>query len=205
MTEGPSTFDPRYDVRFQRGYTPPPEERVSSAVRNPRPEPPPGDRPASDTRSQPARPEAAPAARPMPAPGSRTQAHDQPPTRQPPVGPDPVRPSPSTPAPEPDAPARTAGPGGDDVASAPASAVLTRWLWLVAGAGLAFVVVGTAMYWSILSRRNPFNGGLGGGDALADQVLTSLAPQLVMAGILGIVGAVLCWAVLAGAGAGKRR
>jgi hypothetical protein len=80
-----------------------------------------------------------------------------------------------------------------------------RWLWLVAAAGAVFVVVGTALYWALLTRRNPFVSGVGTADAIADQVLMSLSPQLVVAGVIGIVGAVLGWALVAGTGSRRRR
>jgi hypothetical protein len=71
-------------------------------------------------------------------------------------------------------------------------------LWLVLGAGVLFVVVGSATYWSVVSRQNPFQSGVGARDVVFEQMLTSLAPAVVQAGVLGIVAALLAWALLGG-------
>jgi hypothetical protein len=95
------------------------------------------------------------------------------------------------------------------VASPPAAAgatgwaVTTRWLWLVVAAGIAFVVIGTAMYWSVVSRQNPFESGIGSENPVVEQILTTLAPALVQVGVLAVVGALLAWAII-GTSTGRR-
>lgn len=195
MSEGPSTFDPRYDVRFQRGYTPPPDERVPA--------------PATDTSAA-ADPGAPPSVAPRTVPAHPVAR----PVVDRPVVDDPVR-ARSVPA-EPVAPAES-GPESPTVRSAEreldqtragdasARAIVTRWLWLVFGAAVAFVIAGTALYWSVVSRQNPFDSDVGGRDTTVEQIVTSLSPAVVQAGVLGMVGALLAWALLGGRDARQDR
>lgn len=181
MSKGPSTFDPRYDVRFQRGYIPsatpvPPAAKAevtnaADAGSREHPTGPPVPPPAAE-------PAVGPAPTPLPREGGRGDAVERP-----------------ADVPLPAAEHETAR------AAEPASrirATTSRWLWLVLGAGVLFVVVGSATYWSVVSRQNPFESGVGARDVVFEQMLTSLAPAVVQAGVLGIVGALLAWALLGG-------
>ncbi|WP_308798525.1 hypothetical protein [Agromyces silvae] len=203
MSQGPSTFDPRYDIRYQRGYTPPSDEQVGATATDV------SSTTDASSATQPvaAQPVAVQPVAPDPeaARGARTEPAptDERVTRAP------AEPRPAGSAPDaaaPGAAADLADPVAPVTPAAPwAHAIVARWLWLVFGAGAAFTIVGTALYWSVVSRQNPFESGAGARDTTVDQILTSLTPAIVQAGVLGMVGALLAWALIGARGAHRDR
>lgn len=191
MTEGRSTFDQRFDPRFQRGYVQPEgevETRRETHTLEERPSGPGETSAISATLERPAPPPrspriAAPAARP----------HES-------VRSDAVQPDrrPETVLAD-SHPADPGGPGGRP--NDGDRLVTTRWLWLVLAAALVFIVAGVALAWNIWMTRNPFVGTRSDEDLFVDTLL-QLVPSVVTVGVLGVVGVLLVWALTTRRGTG---
>ncbi|MGI9825398.1 hypothetical protein [Agromyces sp. Marseille-Q5079] len=196
-------IDPRFDPRFQRGYTPDAAEPM-------RPDAAPvAADPVPVVRGTPAQPasRAAPDARPATAivpPSVAATAHrnddhvdlltqigfagaeahaDQ----GIPPGP------PSTTAPSP-APRQ---PGAGLPVSTP-TVLPRRGFWIALGASVAFVLGGVALYWNLnYEQMRPMNVTSSDGQVLL-QAGMALATGMMQAGVLGIVVVLAIWAVRSG-------
>jgi uncharacterized membrane protein YgcG len=182
-------IDPRFDPRFQRGYDPAGSGPDATGPDATGPDATESDVPGADTtaeddgvdrviralreRNDP----------PTAPPVDEVDGPADPRTPAEPAEPDePAEPGDRTQAADPIEPARTAWSG-------------VRWFWIAIGACLAFIVVGSLMYWNTVADPRRYTGPIGSGiDETIRMVITALAPALVEAGVLGIVIVLAVWA-----------
>ncbi|QEO14222.1 hypothetical protein FLP10_07175 [Agromyces intestinalis] len=217
MTETKPNFDPRYDPRFQRGWVEP--EGGADA-------PPHVDPPSHRQAPQQARP-----ARLAPE-SAEDPAHDPAPARAEDLFAELIAPESSEPRDPRDprggreqsqlAPRGGAGLPEVQVAGfAPSSngvpveasdlvppesvrRVTARWLWLVLGLSVVFVVVGALAYWQSITQQNPYTGAISSMDQATLLILSQVAPGAVEIGVIGIVASLVGWVII-GQAAGSRR
>ena len=193
MSEGSATgIDPRFDPRFQRGYTHDPAETsfpaddraTDAAALPPREDAAATASPAASAPTAPVAPApAAASAAPAPAPAPAAAPSNAPPGS----GPDAVVAAEEARADPDDSP-------DDDLVDQPFSP--TRWLWIALAACAAFVVVGSVAFWVQASDPSNYIGGVRAGlDESVRLVVNALAPALVEAGLVGIVAVLVTWAV----------
>ncbi|WP_127792093.1 hypothetical protein [Agromyces sp. LHK192] len=191
-------FDPRYDARFQRGYEPPvggvAEEVVATtpvaAVRGAAVPPDAGPRVAAPAvgghddrdaftelfRGLGVEPISAGTAMPptMPADGTAVSAVSA---------------------------VWSAAPHGGAEADAPpmpvAGTAPTAWLWVVIGGGVLFIAVGLIATWNVAYEMH---GQMDTEAMAARQIVMAFGPAAVQVGVLGLVAALLVWALF-----GRRR
>jgi hypothetical protein len=71
-----------------------------------------------------------------------------------------------------------------------------RWFWIALAACVAFVVLGSVLFWVQTSDPSVYMGGPGAGiDETVRVVVSVLSPALVQAGVLGVVAVLLIRAV----------
>jgi hypothetical protein len=81
-----------------------------------------------------------------------------------------------------------------------------RWFWIAIGACLAFVVVGSILYWVQASDPLLYTGSSRSRiDETISLVVTALSPAFVQAGVLGTVAVLVIWAARAARRGGGRR
>ncbi|UOE43707.1 hypothetical protein [Agromyces larvae] len=209
MTETKPNFDPRYDPRFQRGWVEP--EGGADA-------PPHADPPSHRQAPQQARP-----ARPAPE-SAEDPAHDPAPARAEDLFAELIAPESSEPRDPRDprggreqsqlAPRGGAGLPEVQVAGFAPSAygvpveasdlvppesvrrVAGRWLWLVLGLSLVFVIGGALAYWQSLTAQNPYTGAVSTMDPATMLIISSAAPAAVELGVIGVVASLVGWAII---------
>lgn len=184
MTEA-SPIDPRYDARFQRGYA-----GGSALPAGEAPHPRGGSAAEATGQSTPAEPVT-----------SDRERH---------VGDGPVASPTATPVVADPDPATPAGPGSAEASDRPHTdaptepavaattrAIATRWLWIVLGLGIVSVLAGVWAAWTVATSPGRYDGA-SLGDVDTQMVLSALSGPLVEIGVLGIVAALLGWALFAG-------
>ncbi|WP_350348059.1 hypothetical protein ABIQ69_15695 [Agromyces sp. G08B096] len=200
MTEARQEFDPRYDPRFQRGYVA--ADHEGAAPLEPAPERSPAE-PALDAvprRATAADPEAGRSRRAVDQAGPATATAV--PAAGPPAGVpgEPTAGGVAAAAPDPGGTSSTPSVVDDarSTSQPPAPFVATRWLWLVLAASALLIVVGVASYWSLIGGRGAYGYAMGTDEAVRSAIVSALGPALAEVGVLGIVGVLLAWALVAG-------
>ncbi|WP_395244642.1 hypothetical protein ACGGZK_02270 [Agromyces sp. MMS24-K17] len=190
MTEARPSIDPRYDARFQRGYV---ESHQREADAPARAVPEPASKPASNAAA-PKRAATGAADAGAPAEAPLLVADATAPASAPPAdadGPafdallatlDDGAAASSDPAPPPPDPERR---------------VATRWLWIVLGVSIVSMLLGLVFAVQLAFSPGRYTG-LGREDVEAQMLLSALVPPLVQVGAIGIVAALLGWALFAG-------
>lgn len=81
-----------------------------------------------------------------------------------------------------------------------------RWFWIAIGACLAFIVVGSILYWVQASDPWLYTGSSRSRiDETISLVVTALSPAFVPAGVLGAVAVLVIWATRGARRGGGRR
>lgn len=170
MNERTAGIDPRFDARYQRGYSgghaeSQAEPTVSTPADAERPQPArpdPEDDPADLIRALVADPEAS-------DPRPTTIPESMPPIDRLDEEPEPAR----------------------------ADRVPTGRLWIGLAASLLLVIAGLALVWNAATDRSVYTGTSSGSEGDAIRFLASVAPGFIQAGALGCVVVLVVWAVLA--------
>jgi hypothetical protein len=94
----------------------------------------------------------------------------------------------------------------DELAPVEPAPPATRWFWIAIGVCLAFIAIGSLLYWNLASDPRRYSGPMEVGvDATIRMVVSALSPALVIAGVIGIVGVLATWAISGRRVAGTRR
>jgi hypothetical protein len=192
-------IDPRFDPRFQRGFVPDAAAPMEAGMD------------AADRRAEPASRTSAPAsrfgdARDTPpessvTPGGAARSTNREAGRR-----EGERQAPHAATEEPahtDTQAEPAAEGDQPIEDDGSD---SRWFWIAIGACLAFVVVGSILYWVQASDPWLYTGSSRSRiDETISLVVTALSPAFVQAGVLGTVAVLVIWAARGARRGGGRR
>jgi len=204
MAEGNVTgVDPRYDPRFQRGYSGTGDTDVPGA--SPRPQPAPSSQPQRESLEELER-RASERTAPKRVPELPSRSFEP---RTPVNGTDPA--TRSREGAQAGESTRRGGSNGDEAAGhsddppadptagapvqqleAPSSSA--RWFWIAIGACVGFIVVGSLLHWVQASDPGIYGGGAMGTDETTRMFLSAITPAMVQAGVIGAVAVLVVWA-----------
>jgi hypothetical protein len=197
MSESNATgADPRYDPRFQRGYSGGAEADAPGVP----------SRSSQQPESELSRPEresldelerrASERTAPQRVPEARIEAFErhqldgaEPAPRLESTG-DPTAEHPDDPVIDP-----ADDPGGLLDAPLEAGPSGARWYWIAIGACLVAIVIGALIYWTQVSDPGIYSGAVRSGiDETTRMFLSAVAPALVQGGIIGAIAVLVVWA-----------